>query len=412
MFHRLLLSLLGLFCFTFAIFSQNLPIEMRLSTDGRQLLTGGRVTTGFYDESVIREVNFQFAQPDYWTLLTNNYKAKIPILATMTVDGEIFDSVGIRFKGQTSYMGVSSQKKSFAVELDFVKSKQDVMGYETLNFNNCFLDPSFIREVLYSYTRSYVEVVNNTPARTVVYAPKGAEHDVFIYRVQPDLNSAAEVVINEIMASNSVTAADPNGEFDDWIELFNKGNQAADMGGWSLSDDPLKPEKWKFPAGTTLPAGGYLIVWCDENGMQPGLHANFKLSGSGETIWLRNPAGTVIQEIVFGQQTTDKGFARVPNGTGNFVIQNPSFNANNNTVGTEDALDNTAVWEIFPNPTTGQITVKTNTQCAENLAIFALTGIKIWEGKVLGRSVIDLSDLPAGVYFVKMRGGTQRLVIL
>ncbi len=60
-----------------------------------------------------------------------------------------------------------------------------------------------------------------------------------------------------------------------------------DLGGRYLSDNPNNPRKWPFPAGTTIPAGGYLLVWADEDGSDsPEPHANFKFSAEGEQILL------------------------------------------------------------------------------------------------------------------------------
>ena len=60
-----------------------------------------------------------------------------------------------------------------------------------------------------------------------------------------------------------------------------------DLAGWYLSDNPENPRKWPFPAGTRIAAGGYLLIWADEDGGDsPGLHANFKLSASGEQVLL------------------------------------------------------------------------------------------------------------------------------
>ncbi len=129
--------------------AQNLPLEMRISPDGRRLTTGGNAAEGFYDESLIRTINLQFPQTNYWQLMTNNYASKTEIPATLTMDGVSYDSVGVRFKGQTSYFQNSTVKKSFALTLDYALDGQDIMGYESLNFNNCFLDASFLREVLY-----------------------------------------------------------------------------------------------------------------------------------------------------------------------------------------------------------------------------------------------------------------------
>src|SRR5688572_26985809 len=115
------ISLSAIFLFLFLICnSQSLPDEMYFTPDGRQLFTGGRPSTGLFDQSMVRDVRLDFAQPNYWTLLQNNYSSHTDIMATLTIDGNLYDSVGARFKGQTSYSGSgSSQKKSFNITTDY-----------------------------------------------------------------------------------------------------------------------------------------------------------------------------------------------------------------------------------------------------------------------------------------------------
>lgn len=77
------------------------------------------------------------------------------------------------------------------------------------------------------------------------------------------LNSsdASDIRINEIMASNGSTIADEDGDFEDWIELFNSGAEAVDLSGWGLSDDDDTPLRWTFPEGVILDSGDYLLIW-------------------------------------------------------------------------------------------------------------------------------------------------------
>lgn len=77
-----------------------------------------------------------------------------------------------------------------------------------------------------------------------------------------------EVRINEVMSSNASTLADEEGDFSDWIELYNSGNQGVSLEGWGLSDSPGKPFKWVFPE-VFLPAGEYLLVWCSGKDYRP-----------------------------------------------------------------------------------------------------------------------------------------------
>ncbi len=137
-----------------------------------------------------------------------------------------------------------------------------------------------------------------------------------------------DVVINEFAASNSIIP-DPAGEMEDWIEIYNNTSHTFDLGGLYLTDNPLLPTKWQFPAGAIIAPDGYLIVWADEDEGQAGLHANFKLSASGEYIGFYDSQVAVLDSVTFGAQVTNLTMARVPNGTGPFVQGQPTFGAYN-----------------------------------------------------------------------------------
>lgn len=106
------------------------------------------------------------------------------------------------------------------------------------------------------------------------------------------------IVINELMASNTKSVKDQDGEFDDWIELYNKSNEYIDISRWILTDNPANLDKYRFPDNTILEPNQYLIVWADEDGKQTGYHANFKLSASGEEILLLDSTGLLVDSVV------------------------------------------------------------------------------------------------------------------
>ena len=97
------------------------------------------------------------------------------------------------------------------------------------------------------YVRYYVEAIADDAAKTASFSPIGAEHDVYYYRVGVPETIQSDVVINEISASNQSIMADNEGEFDDWIELYNNSNEAISLAGYALSDDLLERTKWVFP---------------------------------------------------------------------------------------------------------------------------------------------------------------------
>jgi len=134
--------------------------------------------------------------------------------------------------------------------------------------------------------------------------------------------NAAEVtlVINEFMASNNTWIQDPQGQYDDWIEIYNFGVSPVNIGGMYLTDNLSAPTKWRIPvnnpAATTIAAGDFLLIWADNDTTDTGLHANFKLDAGGEQIALFDSDGnTLIDSITFPGQTTDFSYGRYPDGS-------------------------------------------------------------------------------------------------
>jgi len=142
--------------------------------------------------------------------------------------------------------------------------------------------------------------------------------------MDPGDMAGPSVVINELMADNDNVIADPQGDYDDWLELHNLTDTAVSLTGMYLSDKEDEPTKWQFPENTEIPANGYLIVWLDEDVDEPeGLHADFKLSKGGETVLLVDTdanGNQVLDSVTFGEHETDTSFGRLPDGTGDFQV--------------------------------------------------------------------------------------------
>ena len=171
--------------------------------------------------------------------------------------------------------------------------------------------------------RYYVEARSAGSHNTTTFFPAKTEFAPLTYRAAASFADSSPVVINELMASNAKSLADPQGDNDDWIELHNVSNDAVNLSGMYLSDNQNNPRKWQFPDETQIAPGGYLIVWADEDGnAKPGLHANFKLSRNGETVILIDTdqrGNQVLDFIKFQAQGKDVALGRVPNGTGGFM---------------------------------------------------------------------------------------------
>ena len=114
-----------------------------------------------------------------------------------------------------------------------------------------------------------------------------------------------EVVLSELQASNKATLPDEDGDFCDWIELYNPGEEPCELSGCWLSDNEREPCKWRIP-GLTLQSGEYRLIFCskkDRSGDE--LHTNFKLSGDGDTVLLSSPAGEPVWKVSYESCPTD-----------------------------------------------------------------------------------------------------------
>lgn len=176
--------------------------------------------------------------------------------------------------------------------------------------------------------RYYFEARSANPAKAAAFLPARAETKTLDYRVLAVTAPDSPVIISELMPSNSSAMPDPQGEFDDWIELHNLTDQPVDLTGRYLSDEPNNPRKWPFPSGTIIPANGYLIVWADEDGSAPsGLHASFKLDAEGEALFLTDTdanLNAILDTVTFPSVATDRSWARSAADADQWVESAPS----------------------------------------------------------------------------------------
>lgn len=229
------------------------------------------------------------------------------------------------------------------------------------------------------------------------------------------LSPAKGLVINELGASNGSIATDEDGEFDDWIELYNNSDENISLSGYHLSDDASNLAKWTFPTVSIAP-GEYLIVWADSDSTHPsGLHTNFKLSAGGEVLTLSDEAVQLIDQIDFGDQYEDITYGRFPNGIGEFDYLYPTFNSENDSpVGIEPIMEKDSEFTLYPNPAREKITIQYDNSEPQTLRIFTLNGQLVYTESFTSSPIleIDISMLNAGIYFVVDENGqVEKLIV-
>lgn len=156
----------------------------------------------------------------------------------------------------------------------------------------------------------------------------------------------SQVKINEYSVSNSTLTTgtvftDNTGNSPDWVELYNAGSSAVNIGGWNMSDDPNEITKYTFPSGTSIPGSGFLRIWCsgkgDPSNSAGHIHTNFKLTQcKGDWIVLMN-GSTVVDTLILRKTQVRHSRGRTPNGSATWkVYTTPTPNASNSGTAYDD----------------------------------------------------------------------------
>jgi spore coat protein H len=212
-----------------------------------------------------------------------------------------------------------------------------------------------------------------------------------------------DLVINEFCAGNQSVIADNFGEYDDWIEIYNKGKSPIWLGNKFLSDNLLNRDKWKMPY-TYLNPGAFILIWADGQPEQGDRHANFRLDINSEEIGLFDAPSTgfhLIDKITYSQQITDHSFARAIDG-GIFwedEISPTPGRSNHIPLFVQDPVSKDEII-VYPNPVTGDI-------------VFFSTELSVRLSDIYGKELLRVSDdywlstesLMPGVYILLFENG-------
>jgi hypothetical protein len=217
-----------------------------------------------------------------------------------------------------------------------------------------------------------------------------------------------ELVINEFMASNTSTVTDQNGQYEDWIELYNNTTSAVSTGGLYLTDSLAILDKWPLPFAFIEP-GAYFMIWADNDSDQPGNHANFKLATSGEFLALSYSDGSIVDSVSFATQYDDITTGRFPNGTGPFQNLYPTYGDTNRL--TNPSNNTNPTLEIFPNPAKGVIYIQLEDAMIDpHVELISIRGQGLII-KELDPSInlheLDVSNLAEGIYMVNLRSANK-----
>lgn len=156
---------------------------------------------------------------------------------------------------------------------------------------------------------------------------------VILRRWISTIEACSGLVINEICSSNKESVKDAAGASPDWVELYNSSDKAIDLSGIGVSDGAKNKFKFTFPEGAVIEAGDYVLVYCDDavNQAEGEYHAAFKISATGETIYLTHPDFGEIDSVAVPELGEDVTYGRYANGSENFTYLSYTPRATNDT---------------------------------------------------------------------------------
>ncbi|MBU1935917.1 lamin tail domain-containing protein, partial [bacterium] len=165
----------------------------------------------------------------------------------------------------------------------------------------------------YSTTFTFSSGFETDDMRIVAFAQNYSSKEVYQSAMATLNEPPSNLVVNEIMSENlRFNYLDPQGEHEDWVELFNPGPDDVNLLGFYLTNDFSDLELWAFP-DTLLLAYDHIVIWCDNDVADPGLHASFSLNNNGDAVGLFAEGTTcsqLIDVISFGDIGADKSYGR------------------------------------------------------------------------------------------------------
>lgn len=148
--------------------------------------------------------------------------------------------------------------------------------------------------------------------------------------IYAETENNVKLYINEVCTQNNKCLLDSYGVASDWIELYNASSIDISLDGYGLSDDVNSLLKWTFPSNTIIKSGEHLVVFASkQSSTDKEYHTGFALSKNGETVYLSNPNGDIIQKITIPPLSQDITYGRSPDGSEILTTMTPTPNITN-----------------------------------------------------------------------------------
>ena len=329
-------------------------------------------------------------------------------------EGEVsFDSFSTSYAGDTPLTGTLGLSPSL------FKNGNNVIAVEIHNNSYTSSDQYWAAELFTTVGSSTDDYVNtasvmdlpadNALSLVACFSPLSAE--------EKTRQGVTPVRINEVSAANSAFVNEYF-KHNDWVELYNTTNSPIDVEGMYLSDNLTKPKKYQITKGetkaeTTIPAHGYLVIWCDKLEPLSQLHADFKLDAEGGDVILTAADESWCDQLTYTLHQGDQSVGRYPDGFPEvFVMNIPTIakpNITSSYVSLVEQTNEAGIHDIMADATDpisiryteGALAIRSTSTERLQVRIVSPSGQTVSSIQAQlsgGYAEVSVEQLPAGIY--------------
>ncbi len=317
------------------------------------------------------QLNFVDANPIIYDInITANY---FEAFDTIYVNCSVFSSNGIK-KVKAELLNTKTDETYF-YEMQFNPN------LSSLDIKENDLWKGKIFNIPNSFSGELKIVVEDSSGKIISYPSKAI-------KINTPGDVTQEVLLSELMSSNSTTIQDNFSEYDDWLEIYNSQDTSVNLSGKYLTDKIDNLTKWQFPENFVIQPNQHILIWCDEDSSQGINHANFKLSADGEFVAIVNNDGvTIIDSVTLPKLNVNESYAR-QNNSGDWSVTNSPTPGEDNLIVSINNQKNDKYFlklNAYPNPFNPSTKIEYRIPNSERLNNFT---IKIYD--ILGREITTL----------------------
>jgi hypothetical protein len=228
-------------------------------------------------------------------------------------------------------------------------------------------------------------------------------------------HSVPSLIVNEIMSDNVASNMDAAGDYDDWAEIKNAGTTTVSLAGMFFTNDAAEPTKYMVPTTSTatIAAGGYSLVWCDNESAEGDLHTTFELAAAGGYFGMTSTDGcALVSALTFPAMGANESYGYYPEGTDTLVIfqyfsTTPGAMNMLDTINSVGSVNGQGDLVVYPNPSVGAQLVRFNQTISYTL--YDVLGNIITVAR--NTNELNVATLASGNYILRTsEGETLRII--